>query len=170
MQMKRRTLLQLGLGAGAVMAVAGGAAVLLRAGVEQGRLTPAGQVVFRAVARGVLDGSLPTAPGPQADALANHLLRLDTTIGALPGPVRDELSQLLGLLSTTVGRVALAGLATDWPDASVAQLQAALQSMRTSSLTLRMQAYHALRDLTNAAYFSDAAHWPALGYPGPVAV
>ena len=42
--------------------------------------------------------------------------------------------------------------------------------MRTASLTLPQQAYHALRDLTNAAYFADAASWSQLGYPGPRAV
>jgi hypothetical protein len=46
-------------------------------------------------------------------------------------------------------------------------VQSALQAMRSSRLELRQQAYHALRDLTNAAYFADAATWAALGYPGP---
>jgi len=39
--------------------------------------------------------------------------------------------------------------------------------MRVSGTTLRRQAYHALRDLTQAAYFSDPGTWAALGYPGP---
>jgi hypothetical protein len=39
--------------------------------------------------------------------------------------------------------------------------------MRRSSLILRRQAYHALRDLTQGAYFADASTWATLGYPGP---
>ena len=61
----------------------------------------------------------------------------------------------------------MAELKTQKTQASVAQLQASLQSMRTSSLQLRQQVYHALRDLTNAAYFSDPTTWSQLGYPGP---
>jgi hypothetical protein len=38
--------------------------------------------------------------------------------------------------------------------------------MRDSSLALRQQAYHALRDLTNGGYFADAAPWAVMGYPG----
>jgi hypothetical protein len=39
--------------------------------------------------------------------------------------------------------------------------------MRLSSLALKQQGYHALRDLTNAAYFSDPTAWQRMGYPGP---
>ena len=63
--------------------------------------------------------------------------------------------------------MALAGLNEDWDRASVADIQRALQSMRTSALDLRQQAYHALRDLTNAAFYSNPDAWPLLGYPGP---
>ena len=35
------------------------------------------------------------------------------------------------------------------------------------ALALRQQAYHALRELTNAAYYADASAWRTLGYPGP---
>lgn len=78
-----------------------------------------------------------------------------------------ELSQLLALLAAAPGRVALAGLTSAWSQASVTQVQASLQGMRLSSLALKQQAYHALRDLTNAAYFSDPSAWQRMGYPGP---
>ena len=42
--------------------------------------------------------------------------------------------------------------------------------MRLSSVTLRQQAYHALHDIVNGAYFADPATWTALGYPGPIAI
>lgn len=168
--MQRRTLLKLGLGSAAVLAVAGTGVAWLRPGGEAGALTPAGRTVFAAVARAVLDGALPSEAGAQAEAIAAQLRRLDTTIAALPRHARDELSQLLALLASPPGRLAFAGLGTPWSDASVSQLQAALVAMRDSSLSLRQQAYHALRDLTNAAYFADPGAWPVMQYPGPVAL
>ncbi|UUZ69586.1 hypothetical protein LP416_09200 [Polaromonas sp. P2-4] len=65
---------------------------------------------------------------------------------------------------------ALAGLSPSWPEASIAEIQQALQGMRLSSLALRQQAYAALHDITAGAYFSDAASWSILGYPGPLKI
>ena len=42
--------------------------------------------------------------------------------------------------------------------------------MRLSTLALRQQAFHAMRDLINAAWFADPSTWAAIGYPGPRAV
>ena len=165
--MQRRSLLKLGIGSAVVLAVAGGGIALLRPGIERGRLAPAGREVFEAVARGVLDGVLPNDASARSAALKAHLQRLDATIAAFPAATRAELSQLLALLGSTAGRLGLAGLRSDWPQADIAQIQQALQGMRTASLALRQQAYHALRDLTNAAYFADALTWPAMGYAGP---
>ena len=165
--MKRRTLLQLGLGGAAVLALGGGGIALIQPGLEGARLGIAGRAVFRAVARAVLDGMLPAEPIARAAALEAHQQRLDVTISGLSAASRAELSQLLALLGTAAGRRVLAGLSASWNDASITELQAALQSMRTSSLELRQQAYHALRDLTNAAYFADPGTWSQIGYPGP---
>jgi len=96
-----------------------------------------------------------------------HLQRVDDVLFAFPQAVQAELSQLLAILASAPGRVALAGLHTSWPDASVTQIQSALQGMRSSSLALKQQAYQALRDLTNAAYYADPSAWGVLGYPGP---
>lgn len=166
--MKRRRFLQLGLVAGATLALAGGGLSLMRHGVESGRLTEAGRSVFRAVGRAVLDGSLPTEAAAQQAALDGLMQRLDDAVGAFPAHVQAELSQLLALLASGAGRVGLAGLTTDWPAASVSEVQAALQSMRTSRFSLRQQAYQALHDLSGAAYFSDRSTWAQLGYPGPM--
>jgi hypothetical protein len=168
--MQRRTLLQLGFGGAAVLAFAGGGLALLQPGVRDGHLTPAARSLFAAVARAVLDGSLPIDPKGRDAAIIAHLGRLDATIAGFPPAMRSELSDLVALLSAAPGRLAVAGLGTAWPQASVPQLQAALQQMRNSSLTLRQQAYHALRDLTCAAYYADSATWPQLGYPGPTAI
>ncbi len=165
--MQRRTLFKLGAASALALAVVGGAAALLQAGLRDGKLAPAGREVFKAVGRAVLEGSLPASGAARQSALDGLLERIDALTFALPTHAQEELSQLLALLASTPGRRALAGLDTDWPLAHEAELQRALQGMRLSSLALRQQAYAALHDITAAAYFSDAATWPQLGYPGP---
>lgn len=166
--MQRRTLLRVGLASGAALALMGGGAVLLyEAGWRDGRLTTAGRGVFAAIARGVLDGTLPREAEVQRVALAEHLDRMDAVLQAMSLATQREVAQLLRLLNAPPGRIAIAGLRADWPVASVVQVQAALQDMRVSRVSLRQQAYHALRDLTHAAYFSGSSSWAQLGYPGP---
>jgi hypothetical protein len=165
--MQKRTLLKLGLGATVILVAAGGGVALLNPALSHGHLSENGRAVMHAVARAVLDGALPSELDERAKAIEAHLQRVDAAIAAFPPAVQAELSQLLTLLATAPGRVAIAGLSSSWPQASVPQVQAALQGMRLSSLALKQQAYHALRDLTNAAYFSDPSAWQRMGYPGP---
>ncbi|MGE0373693.1 MAG: hypothetical protein AB7Q01_17680, partial [Gammaproteobacteria bacterium] len=164
--MQRRTLLKLGLGAGVVLAIAGGGVALWQPGLRAGHLSEDARVLMRAVARAVLDGVLPADAALREQALDAHLQRLDAAIAAFPAATRAELSQLLALLSSAPGRVVFAGLNTPWPQAGIAEVQGSLQALRLSSLSLKQQAYHALRDLTNAAYFSDPSAWVHMGYPG----
>lgn len=168
--MQRRTLLQLGAVSAVLLAVAGGAAAWLQAGLQNGKLSPAGREVFRAVGRAVLDGSLPVDGAARQTALSGLLDRIDGLTLALPPYAQEELSQLLSLLASTPGRRALGGLSEAWPLASEARIQHALQGMQLSSLALRQQAYAALHDSITAAYFSDASTWPQLGYPGPLRI
>lgn len=169
--MQRRTLLKLGLGGTALLTVAGGTAVMLQEKpLHAGKLSLRAQQLFHAVSASVLDGALPVQPPARTAALQSQLYRLDTLLAGLPKTTQGELSQLLALLLTAPGRVLLAGLTTDWAVASIPQVQQCLESMRQSRLAVRQQAYHALRDLTNAAYYADPASWPLLGYPGPMAV
>lgn len=166
--MQRRTLLKLGAVSAVVLIVAGGATALLQPGLQGGKLTTAGQGIFASVAHAILDGTLPEEPQVRKMALAGLLTRIDGLAQAFPPHVQAELSQLLGLLATAMGRRTLAGLPADWPNASLDEVQQALQSMRLSRLALRQQTYHALHDIVGAAYFSDDSTWATLGYPGPV--
>jgi hypothetical protein len=159
-------LLQLGAGAAIVLAAAGSVAVLVKPGLAAGKLSPAARDVFLGAGQAILDQSLPAGDARSA-SLAAFLQRVDALVSNLPAHVQGELSQLLAILCTAPGRVALVGLREDWTRASVAEVQAALQDMRTSGTELRRQAYQALHDITGAAYFADASTWPALGYPGP---
>lgn len=167
--MQRRTLLKLGLSSAAVLVVAGGAAAWIQPGLHaDATLSPAGRDVFSAIGRGVLDKSLPQEEAARQVALDGLLSRVDVLVQALPPHAQAELSQLLSVLASAPGRRTLAGLRQPWPQASVADLQQALQSMRWSALALRQQAYGALHDIVTGAYFADAATWPLLGYPGPL--
>jgi hypothetical protein len=168
--MQRRRWLQLGLAAGTVLAIGGGTLALVEPGWQDGRLTATGRRVFLHAGRAFLDGSLPSETPARQAALAGFLERTDALVAALPPHAQRELSQLLALLGSGVGRRAVTGLATDWAQADLAQLQQALQSMRTSTLALRQQAYQALHDICGGAYFSDASTWARLGYPGPTEI
>ena len=168
--MQRRTLLKLGATSAALLALVGGTVALIQPGLERGVLTAAGREVFRAVSIGVLDKTLPAQSVAREAALTALLGRIDVLISALPSHAQAELSQLLSILATGAGRRALAGLATPWLNAGVQQVQAALQDMRLSSLTVRQQAYAALHDITAGAYFSEPSTWQLLGYPGPLEI
>jgi len=162
--------LKLGLASGAVLALAGGAAVLLRPGLEQGRLAPAARPLFVSLGRAILQGTLPAEPGPQARALDGLVDRVDALAQNLPLPVQAELSELVGLLCTAPGRRLLAGLAPGWEEARPEEVRAALDGMRFSALALRQQAYQALHEIVGGAYFSEESTWKVLGYPGPLAL
>ena len=169
--MNRRGLLKLGLAGTVVLAAAGGgAALMLQPGWHDGRLSPAARAMFRSVALAVLDSLVPTEPAARSAALDAWLQRLETTLSALAPATQAELAQICTLLPTAPGRLALAGLGRDWTEATTAEVQSALQALRTSRLAVRQQLFHALRDLSNAAWFADPGTWPAIGYPGPPSV
>lgn len=167
--MRRRTWLALGAGSALALAVAGGSVALLAPALSNAKLTSSGREVFRAVARGVLDGTLPR-DATQDQSIAALLDRIDALIANLPPHAQGELAQLLALLASAPGRVAFAGLSPPWSEATVAQVQASLESMRGSGIALRQQAFLALREIVNAAYFSEPSTWAVLGYPGPLTI
>jgi len=165
--MKRRSLLKLGIASGVVLAVAGGSLALLKPGLADNKLSADSRQLMRAVALAVFDGLLPAEAAAREARLAAHLDQLDANIAGFPPHLRGELSQLLSLLTSSGGRLALMGLTSSWAAASVADVQASLQAMSLSSLGLKQQIYHALRDLSSLVFFSNAASWQLVGYPGP---
>lgn len=164
----RRMWLKLGLASAVVLAAGGGWLARPSPAWVQGQFSASAQAVWQALGRAFLDGALPTEAEAHAHALAALLDRLNAAVAALPPHAQAELSQLLTLLTTPPGRRWLAGVDSDWPVASVAEIQAGLQAMRGSRLSLRQQAYLALHDLIGAAYFSDPSTWTLLDYPGPM--
>lgn len=168
--MNRRHLLAVGGATAALLAIGGGAIAWWRPARVAGQLQPDAQVMLQQIAEAILGPALPAEPVAHAAALQQYLGRLQATIAGMPPAMQAEVDQLLTLLLSPPGRQWLLGLSSAWPQAGAAELQDALQSLRQSRLALRQQVFHALRDLTNAAYFAAPATWELLGYPGPVAV
>jgi hypothetical protein len=98
------------------------------------------------------------------------LTRADDFIAGTPRAVQAELSQLFALLPTAAGRRGIVGLSASWESATVQEVSAALQSMRTAGMELKQQAYLGLHDIVCAPYFSGEESWSVLDYPGPTAV
>ena len=166
--MQRRSLFKLGLGSALVLGLAGGALSLLQPGLQQGVLGPRARLVLTRIAEAVIADAWPDAGTmPRAAAMEALLLRINAQIAATPASVQAELSQLLMLMDSAPGRHALVGIGSSWETVQVAELTAALQSMRLSRISLRQQAYQGLHDLVYAAYFSGKESWQVLGYPGP---
>lgn len=164
--MQRRRILKLGIGAAVIIGVAGAGIALLKPGLVDGKLGPGARDVMRAAAQAVLSDLLPLPGATRDAALQAQLARLDATIAGFPAATRKELSDALALLDTAAGRFALVGLSSAWAEASVSDVQQALDGMRLSSSNTRQQVYHALRDLNVIAFFTEPANWQAAGYPG----
>ena len=168
--MQRRTLLKLSIASAAVLTLVGGAVATIKPGLDRGALTAVGLEVFRAIATGILDKTLPDETNRKIAALDALMLDINGLVSALPDHAQAELSQLLSILGTVAGRYALTGLQASWVTATVVEVQTALQGMRLSSLAVRQQAYAALHDITTGAYFSRPGNWAVLGYPGPLKI
>ena len=165
--MQRRTLLAVGLVAGTLLALVGGTLALMQPARREGKLSNAARLAMTAVAKAVIGPLLPQSAAAQATALLAHVGRVEATIAGLPPSLQAEVDELLTIVASAPGRLALVGLTDGWHSASEAQVTAALQGMRQSSLALRQQAFHALRDISNGSYFADSSTWQAIGYPGP---
>ena len=168
--MRRRTWLALGAASALLLAIGGGSLALLGPGLRDAKLTSQGREVFAAAARGLLLGILPSESAAHSGAVTALLARIDGLIANLPPHAQGELSDLLALLVSPPGRVAFAGLSSPWQSAGVAEIQAALDDMRVSRVSLRQQGYQALHGIVGAAFFSETSTWGLLGYPGPTPV
>lgn len=162
--MQRCVSLQLSVVSAALISLAEAGLALIGPSFRSSALTAAGRSVFAAVSRGVLDGMLPAAG--QTAALQDQLLRVDAAIASSPPAMQAELRQLVTLLGSPPGHLLLIGLQPGCPDASTAEIRSMLQTLRVPSLPLPLQTFHALRDITNVAYFAHAGTWSAMGYPG----
>lgn len=168
----RRRWLKVGLLGGGVLAAAGLADAWhsrqLMSLAREGRLPrpqpwPHGaEQVVGALAPVVLDGvcSSPAACQAVVQGVREAILRLSPA-------AQHDLGQLLSLLALAPFRGPTTGIWHSWEEATPQEIEAFLQRWRSSGLSLLQAGYHALHDLILAAWYSDPASWPALGYPGP---
>lgn len=126
--------------------------------------------LFGAIAPVLLAGAWPAEAAARSMAARDTLAGIDTAVAGLPPAARKELGELVALFALPPVRLALAGFAAPWHEASPAQVRRFLDRCRDSSVQLLRAAYDALHALTFAAWYGNAPSWPAIGYPGPPAI
>ena len=160
-------------GAGGALVLASARAVRAQATPERDRraaeqvLDAGAREVLAAVAPVLLAGALPTQQSERSARIAATLAGVETAVASLPRHAQDDLRDLFALLGFAPTRWLLAGVGQAWRDAPPAAIAAFLQRWRTSTWTLKEQAYHALHALVFAAFYADPQSWAAIGYPGP---
>lgn len=117
----------------------------------------------------VLDGALPSGP-ERARHVRETVEAFDRAVSALSPAVRGEVEQLFSVLAFRPTRAAMAGLWAPLDRASPADIAAFLARWRRSRFDIQRQAYQALTQLIQAAWYDNPASWPGIGYPGPPAL
>lgn len=124
-------------------------------------------LVLTALIPALLDGALATDPTQQSQQIRALLRRFDQALLHLYPRTRAELRQLFDLLTNKAGRVALAGVWSNWTQASLADKQQFLNQWRDSFLDLLQTAYAGLHNLVMASFYGDPDNWLLAGYNGP---
>ena len=169
MSLSRRTFIAAGFAGAAALATAawlrGPHAPPSR--VPRRALDADGEAIFAAVAPVLLEGALPEDAAARDAALARTIDGIDVAVAGLSPAAQGERVQLVALLARPPVRFAVARVSDAWPAASPREVRRFLDGCRDSRFTLQRAAYDALHDLTVAAWYGNAAAWPAIGYPGP---
>jgi TAT (twin-arginine translocation) pathway signal sequence len=168
METSRRSFLKAGALAALVLAAGGGIYRVTHPPAPQGFvLDGEARNALHAIIPAILAGVLPAAPDARAQAIAHAAGRLNQTILGLPLATQQEVQDLFGLLALGPARRLLTGIPHAWRDAQDDEVSAWLRDWRTHRLALFRSAYQALHDLALGSWYSDAANWAAIGYPGP---
>jgi len=169
METSRRSFLKAGALAALVLAAGGGLYRYTHPPAPKGFvLDGEARSALHAVVPAILAGVLPTEPGQRAQAIQTMTARVNQTILGLPLAAQQEVQDLFGLLALGPARRLLTGIPHGWPEATGAEVGAWLQDWRTHRIALLRTAYQALHDLVLGSWYSDAANWAAIGYPGPL--
>ena len=168
--MRRRSFLKLGVLGACALAASGAAYRLVRGPAPAGRFVLDGEAraALAAIVPAMLGSALPQEAPARAAALDGAIAGVDTAIHGLPLAAQQEVQDLFGLLALAPARRFVAGVKDGWHAADPAQVAAFLQAWRTHRLATLQTAYLALHDLILGAWYADAAHWAAIGYPGPL--
>jgi hypothetical protein len=150
----RREFIQAGVGASALLFVAG------CAGRVRSEAIPALVPV-------VLAGVLPEDPAARAAAVAETVEAFHRAVGGLAPAIQREIADLVGLLDFAPTRWLVAGMASSWREASPQRIAQFLEDWRHSRSSLKRSGYRALTQLIQGAWFDNPRAWSAIGYPGP---
>jgi hypothetical protein len=169
MEIPRRRFLKAGLLSAAVLAAGGGWYRHTHPAPPRGFvLDGEARAALDAIVPAILSGTLPEAPADRARAIATATARVHQTILGLPLSAQQQVQDLFGLLALGPARRLLTGIPDGWHHATEADVAAFLQDWRVHRLALLRTAYAALHDLVLGGWYSDPAHWDAIGYPGPL--
>ncbi|WP_150304855.1 twin-arginine translocation pathway signal protein [Pseudomonas saliphila] len=167
-QLNRRDLLKLGVGASIALSTAGLVATMSGATPDQPH---AGMKVLRSTDMPVLAALFPAFVGPHsmldAPAIQASIRQLDFTLAHSSTQTQKDVLQLLGLLSFAATRGPLTGIWGAIEQASPAQMDALLLRWRDSRLDMLRQGYKALGQLLLMSWYALPQSWEAAGYPGP---
>ena len=120
--------------------------------------------LVRALVPAVLIGRV---AGNDASAIERVVVSFDRLLDGLSPAANDLAGQAFDALSFAPTRVAMAGQWSDWSKASVADAQAALNTLRDSRFELVNSVYAALVRLIGSAYYVLPESAASTGYPGP---
>jgi hypothetical protein len=169
METSRRSFLKAGALAALVLAAGGGIYRYAHPPAPKGSvLDGEARAAMHAIVPAILAGVLPTETNARTQAIASTAERLNQTILGLPLATQQEVQDLFGLLALGPARRLLTGISHGWAEADNTEVSAWLQDWRTHRLALLRTAYQALHDLVLGSWYSDAANWAAIGYPGPL--
>jgi hypothetical protein len=169
METSRRSFLKAGALAALVLAAGGGAYRFTHPPAPKGFvLDGEARHALHAIVPAILAGALPAEPAARAQAIQAATERLNQTILGLPLATQQEVQDLFGLLALGPARRLLTGIPHGWAEAKEQEVNAWLLDWRTHRLALLRTAYQALHDLVLGSWYSDAANWAAIGYPGPM--
>jgi hypothetical protein len=169
METSRRSFLKTGALAAVVLAAGGGIYRYANPPPPKGFvLDGEARAAMQTIVPAILDGVLPAEAKARRQAIANTTERLNQTILGLPLATQQEVQDLFGLLALGPARRLLTGIPHGWAEATDSDVKNWLQDWRTHRLALLRTAYQALHDLVLGSWYSDAANWAAIGYPGPL--
>jgi hypothetical protein len=154
------------------LAGAGSVGGFLTRAQAQGRLAffrPGDEALARAVIRSFLSGILPAEPEANRQAVEQTLRTADRYLVALSPATQGEARQALGLMNLAPVRWLL-GVWSPWTSAGEAQVQAALEALRTSRFATARQIFQLLSGMATVGWYGQPTSWAAIGYPGPPSV
>jgi hypothetical protein len=163
MKPSRRAFLTTGVIGAAALATAG----WLRLRAPRVPLDRDARAIVTAMVPAFLAGALPAQAAARAEAIAVTVTNVESAVAGLPLAAQREIAQLFALLAFAPARIAVAGMTSDWADASTAEVDAVLERWRASRIALLRSAYDGLHQLVLAAWYGNPRAWDAIGYPGP---